>query len=381
MASATCGMKPPSVGLQIPGQSFGGIPESLVVYGAVSICAVILYLIVRRLKCAESCSLGDYAPPFLDLVKGKEDEWLKKERGIGAWHFISFQRIIALFTTFLVIISTVSLAINLSHEDEEKSLLHRTASSNLPKGDAKVWYNVLSTFFIPWAAFALLQRLRRSVGLLKPDTSSYGTTLMLEPPNMSKEQLRSHFASRFPNCTLKSVDFGFSTQVVMQGTLSNIDFHSRVLKVLAVRGEEPPTCCQNLLARRKSRGIEFHQTQLLSFKAGRDDSKAAILAGEPSLLFLTFNSHEEAAHVKSEISSRAAPSCSLNVSFAPLPDEVHWNNLRRQRKKIVGLGQSAKAKEEDCGVNLLPFAPRLPCPALLHTCRLPETLPQVLWRR
>ena len=87
---------------------------------------------------------------------------------------------------------------------------------------------------------------------------------------------------------------------------------------------------------RKSRGIEFHQTQLLSFKAGRDDSKAAILAGEPSLLFLTFNSHEEAAHVKSEISSRAAPSCSLNVSFAPLPDEVHWNNLRRQRKKIVG---------------------------------------------
>ena len=181
---------------------------------------------------------------------GKEDEWLKKERGIGAWHFISFQRIIALFTTFLVIISTVSLAINLSHEDKEKSLLHRTASSNLPKGDAKVWYNVLSTFFIPWAAFALLQRLRRSVGLLKPDTSSYGTTLMLEPPNMSKEQLRSHFASRFPNCTLKSVDFGFSTQVVMQGTLSNIDFHSRVLKVLAVRGEEPPTCCQNLLARR-----------------------------------------------------------------------------------------------------------------------------------
>lgn len=336
MANATCGMKPPSVGLEIPGQSFGGIPESLVVYGAVSICAVILYLIVRRLKCAESCSLGDYAPPFLDLVKGKEDEWLKKERGIGAWHFISFQRIIALFTTFLVIISTVSLAINLSHEDEEKSLLHRTASSNLPKGDAKMWYNVLSTFFIPWAAFALLQRLRRSVGLLKPDTSSYGTTLMLEPPNMSKEQLRSHFASRFPNCTLKSVDFGFSTQVVMQGTLSNIDFHSRVLKVLAVRGEEPPTCCQNLLARRKSRGIEFHQTQLLSFKAGRDDSKAAILAGEPSLLFLTFNSHEEAAHVKSEISSRAAPSCSLNVSFAPLPDEVHWNNLRRQRKKIVG---------------------------------------------
>ena len=70
MANSTCGMKAPSVGLEIPGQSFGGIPESLVVYGVVTICAVILYLVVRRLKCAESCTLGDYAPPYLNLLKG-----------------------------------------------------------------------------------------------------------------------------------------------------------------------------------------------------------------------------------------------------------------------------------------------------------------------
>ena len=91
---------------------------------------------------------------------------------------------------------------------------------------------------------------------------------------------------------------------------------------------------------RKSRGVEFHQTKLLSFKAGRDEAKAAILAGEPSLLFLTFNSHEEAAHVKAEMSSGVTtcltPPCCLNVTFAPLPDEVLWDNLRTQKKKIVG---------------------------------------------
>ena len=70
MANATCGMKPPSVGLEIPGQSFGGIPESLVVYGAVTICAVILYFLVRRLKCANSCTLGDSPPSYWDLLKG-----------------------------------------------------------------------------------------------------------------------------------------------------------------------------------------------------------------------------------------------------------------------------------------------------------------------
>ena len=266
MATATCGLKAPSVGLEIPGQSFGGIPESLVVYGAVTVCAVALYFVIRRLKCAESCTIGDDAPPYLNLLKGccnimllivfpiscagKEDVWLKKERGIGAMHYVVFQRILALFTSMLFIISTASLAINLSHEDDKKSLLHRTASSNLPKGDVKMWYNVFSSFIIPWIVFGLIQKLRRTVGPMKPDTSSFGKCLMLKPLNRSEKQLRSYFAAKFPNCTLKSVDFGFSTQVVMQGTLSSIDFHSRVLKVLAARGEEAPTCCQNLLARR-----------------------------------------------------------------------------------------------------------------------------------
>ena len=99
-------------------------------------------------------------------------------------HYVAFQRVIALFTSLLVIISTASLAINLSHEDDKKSLLHRTASSNLPKGDAKMWYNVFSSFLIPWIVFGLLQRLRRTVGLMKPDTSSFGKSLMLKPLNM-----------------------------------------------------------------------------------------------------------------------------------------------------------------------------------------------------
>ena len=84
---------------------------------------------------------------------------------------------------------------------------------------------------------------------------------MLKPLNRSEKQLRSYFAAKFPNCTLKSVDFGFSTQVVMQGTLSSIDFHSRVLKVLAERGEEVPTCCQNLLAGRYS--VDFRISEVI----------------------------------------------------------------------------------------------------------------------
>ena len=113
-----------------------------------------------------------------------------------------------------------------------------------------MWFNVVSTFLIPWAAFLILQRLRRLVGLLKPDTCEYGKTLMLQPLKMSKQELSSHFATRFTSCSLKSIDYGYSTQVVIQGTLPNIDFHARVLEVLALRGEEAPACWQHLLSSR-----------------------------------------------------------------------------------------------------------------------------------
>ena len=118
---------------------------------------------------------------------GKEDQWIETERGIGALHYILFQRSVALFTILLLAISVTSLAINLSQEDEGKIFLHRTASSNLPKGDPKFWFHVVSTSLIPWVAFLLLQRLRRSVGKLKPGACQFGKTLMLQPLKMKKK--------------------------------------------------------------------------------------------------------------------------------------------------------------------------------------------------
>ena len=53
MTRTTCGLKAPSMGsgIKVSGaESLGGIPESFVVYGAVSTLSVLLYLIVRRTK-------------------------------------------------------------------------------------------------------------------------------------------------------------------------------------------------------------------------------------------------------------------------------------------------------------------------------------------
>ena len=152
-------------------------------------------------------------------------------------HYILFQRSVALFTLLLLAISVTSLAINLSQEDEGKIF-------------PKFWFHVVSTSLIPWVAFVLLQRLRRSVGKLKPGACQFGKTLMLQPLKMEEEELRPHFAANFKHCSLKSINYGYSTQMVIQCTLSCIDFHTRVLEVLLLRGEETPAWWQHILAGR-----------------------------------------------------------------------------------------------------------------------------------
>lgn len=88
--------------------------------------------------------------------------------------------------------------------------------------------------------------------------------------------------------------------------------HERVLKVLDEEGETPPNwlghillCrCNSTLALsllqqlnqtdihtyflcRRTRDFSYHLTKVLEYKAGRDKAKAEILAGKPTLLFLS----------------------------------------------------------------------------------------------
>ena len=65
-----------------------------------------------------------------------------------------------------------------------------------------------------------------------------------------EEELRSHFAANLKHCSPKSINYGYHTQMVIQCTLSCIDFHTRVLEVLLLRGEETPAWWQHILAGR-----------------------------------------------------------------------------------------------------------------------------------
>ena len=72
MTRTTCGLKAPSIGsgIKVAGvENLCGIPESLVVYRAVSTLSVLLYLIVRRTKCSRTCRIGGSSPSYNDLLR------------------------------------------------------------------------------------------------------------------------------------------------------------------------------------------------------------------------------------------------------------------------------------------------------------------------
>ena len=339
-----CGLKPPKEvgGIVLDGtEDWSGIPHALIIYGSVSLAGIVLYLLLNWIGWWNKArKIGDSPPSFYALYSGKADSWLAKERGLGALHYTLFQRMICTFTILVMLASLVSICMNTSHEDRTRSFVTRTASSNLPSGDPRSWFMVIASALSPWVMFLLLLKLRNNVGKLKPENRTYSRSLMLFYTG-SEAELRRHFSATYPHSTIVRVAFGYSTQE-LQFLLADIKFNGSVLAKLHSEGhEQPPAAWQQILARRKLRGVTFLTAKLLAYKAGREEVRSKILQGKPAVVFLTFSSHAEAAQV--ERGERRPPCHPTSLHplrntpcFAPLPEEVLWDNLRSPRARWIG---------------------------------------------
>ena len=100
MTRTTCGLKASSMGsgIKVAGaESLGGIPESLVVYGAVSTLSVLLYLVVRRTKCSQTCRIGGSSPSFFDLLRGAYNFMI-----LPCFNYKSLWDVFATYRVFLI---------------------------------------------------------------------------------------------------------------------------------------------------------------------------------------------------------------------------------------------------------------------------------------
>ena len=98
------------------------------------------------------------APPLLDILLGREDEWMLKERGEAALDFLNFERMLIVISMQINVLSGFSFIVNYcagdrSHATENHyftPFVNRTSMSNLMEDSDWHFYHVTVSFIFPY---------------------------------------------------------------------------------------------------------------------------------------------------------------------------------------------------------------------------------------
>jgi len=203
-----CGPKSENVNLPdfVGAFDFEGIPEHFIFYGFIATVSVIFYAFLQNLKACKSFSFSAEKPSLFSLAMGREDNWLEKERGIGAFHCIIFLRFIIKLGLVLSFMSLATLAINISQENGSEYSFRSTTTSTIPGNSSLQIFNLLLLFCIPWIVVLMMVQLFKRIGKLKPKPRTFNRTLMME--NLSgfdknvEQTVQNYVQRKFPDVEL-----------------------------------------------------------------------------------------------------------------------------------------------------------------------------------
>ena len=122
--------EPKNLPLNIGGSHWALIPQYLASFSIVSLVSFAIYMLYLCLTKQQAPS----SPPSLfSLACGKEDGWLKKEKGNAALQYIRFQRVMLFTAVMYLVISAISLSINLTGEQSSEEFpFYQTTITNTP---------------------------------------------------------------------------------------------------------------------------------------------------------------------------------------------------------------------------------------------------------
>ena len=102
------------------------------------------------------------APPLLEILLGRQDEWMLKERGEAALDYINFQRMFIVISVLINIFSFFAFFVNFFattsrsgvNEDKEEfsftPFVNRTSLSNLVEDSKWHFYHVVASSMLPY---------------------------------------------------------------------------------------------------------------------------------------------------------------------------------------------------------------------------------------
>ena len=327
-----CDLKSANVSLPqgIPVIQFAGIPEHLLFYGFFMVFSIIIYMFIINHQVFQSGGKS-----YLMILLGREDEWIVKERGVSAYHFIMFLRMFLNLAGIFSVISGISLVIHVSQGDSGFSTFELTTSNSIPHNSKLHWFNLVISFFTPWLVIYKVWQMSKKFGLLKPMTKTFSSTLFIEnnPLISNIAEVVEYFERKYPNYEMIDIAWSPNTEA-LQDLVTDLNFAKDCLEIVTEKGgqESRTSCCSVSI----SKDTEFYEKRIRNLSLRIQEEREEALKKPGLILFLTFRNHSEAKQVyRREKLMPKFYSLKGQITFAPLPEEILWKSINSFKTNII----------------------------------------------
>merc|ERR1719186_1799020 len=171
--------------LNIGSEGWSFIPHHLILCSLLTCISLPLYCLFRWV--ADAGRLA--APPknispshlsLFSLVRGKADDWIKKEKGRAAFNYINFQRMLLFMALVSLVISSVSLLTNYTGHQSKDNPFAKTTIINLSDNSPLHWFNIITSFILPWLVVMVVKKFMVFRDRIASTSNEESRTLVIE---------------------------------------------------------------------------------------------------------------------------------------------------------------------------------------------------------
>lgn len=293
------------------------------------------------------------------IFKVKDADILKR-CGKDAMQYLSFQRHIIIYMVIICILSLVIvLPVNLHGELElSEKFFGRTTLSNLDPQSNLLWVHVaFAFFFLPLGIF-FMRHFSANLSAVEQDANVSRTLMVCGIPegHCTKANINRHFREAYPECIVQDIQFAYDVRLLtkLEKQRKNASrartWCETVYSETGVRPRMRPyicgrmcCCCPSVC--RNVDALEYYGEEEQALATAVDRERSVSLQKPLGLAYVTFQTEHMADVVYKDFASQCRcisnpPSSSVSrqlyphdwlVTYAPLPNDILWNNLAVNR--------------------------------------------------
>ncbi|CAG7833945.1 unnamed protein product [Allacma fusca] len=284
---------------------------------------------------------------------------IKAKSGPDAVHYLSFQRHLILIGSVIMVISVaIILPVNdLGNPDTTDNLttieFQMLSVKNAKEQGKLLWIHVTLTFLYLILTVAVLRHFSTSLQVGEDDSVMSRTVMISQIAKQnshSEDKLRSHFLEIYPDIVIEEISFAYDISTLKKAesswraAKSARLFWEKDWEKKGVRPKLRPHFCGKLLcccAVKKIDAIDYYRSVEVLFDGLVEAERKQSLSHPLGIAFITFQNVEMAQCVVTDYRftvqclhqrphsyfSRKLKASQWVISYAPQPQDLHWENL------------------------------------------------------